>query len=206
MTLSNSEAIAILQKIASQFNNLIKSEIDQIAKPGQWGLPVGIDNPASWYCAQFHNPVGANGHTGIDLNLDKSPWGDIDRGLPVYSISNGIVRARDYSEWYLGSIIVQYEHDYEPLFTRYWHLANDDVFNSVIQWQSVKCGDVIGHLGNYEQGAGGDHLHFDMALDLFDPHWWYTKHSEIRWINPVQILKKHITPEIVDSMLRRGDG
>jgi murein DD-endopeptidase MepM/ murein hydrolase activator NlpD len=197
---------------------LIAGEIDQYlhnAPPyggnWRWHPPVGSDKfpTRQWYAATLHDTTGAlnNGykHTGIDLNADKMPWGDIDRGEPVYAMTNGVIHHRSYSEQYLGSVVYQVEYHARPLYIRYWHLEYDAAFLTLMKGYEVRRGDVMGHIGNYTLGAGGDHLHLDMALDSFEPHWWFPYHPEVRWIDPVPVMKQYMDPDFVDAMLRRGD-
>lgn len=178
----------------------------------EWAFPVGNGEypPAAWYAATRHDESGrlndGYGHTGIDLNLDRWPWGDVDRGQPVFAVADGVVRAVDYSSRYLGSVVIEVEHDGAPLFFRYWHLANDATYQLIAEWQMVRDGDCLGHIGNYTLGAGGDHLHLDCALDNFGAHWWFTRHPEVRWVDPVPVLKAHLDADEVERMLRKGVG
>jgi len=171
-------------------------------EPSAWAFPVGTEQypPEKWYCAQYHTAT----HTGIDLNLDVSPWGDVDRGMPVGAVADGVIYAAGYSPSYLGSIILQVEHGGIPLYVRYWHLADDMIFRSWQSGQSVGAGECLGHIGNYTLGAGGDHCHLDMRNQPFEPHWWFTSHPG-GWLDPVPILKAHLDPVLVDAMLRKGD-
>ena len=78
-----------------------------------WHFPVGTDKypPEMWYVAVVHdtspqgvlNPGYGGPHTGIDLNVDVRPWGDIDRGLPVWAVADGVVHGTWHSERNLGS-------------------------------------------------------------------------------------------------------
>jgi hypothetical protein len=176
-----------------------------------WAYPVGTleHPPEDFYAACVHDPTGkANkgyGHTGVDLNLDRSPWGDVDRGMPVYTVAPGTVRAASYSSSYLGSIIIESQYNAQPLFWRYWHLADDTVFRSIVMGQMMAAGQQVGAIGNYTLGEGGDHCHVDCALDLFGAHWWFTRHPEIRWIDPVPTWLQNLDPVRVAAMLRRGD-
>jgi len=176
-----------------------------------WAFPVGTAEypPEHWYAAAVHDLTGvANGgypHSGIDLNLDQPNWGDIDRGMPVFSVCPGTIRVLGYSSSYLGSVIVEGEYDGHPLFFRYWHLAYDAVYQRLSVGQMVAAGQRIGSIGNYQRGRGGDHCHFDCALDLFGAHWWFTNHPDVRWIDPVPILEEKLDPARVAAMLRRGD-
>lgn len=170
-----------------------------------WAYPVGsCEYPTEeWYCAAWHDTTGAKNdgycHTGIDENVDHYPWGDVDRGQPVWAIASGTVYAAGYSNSYLGGVVIEIEHDGTPLWVRYWHLESCD-------WKPgdmIMVDDCIGHIGNYTLGAGGDHLHLDMARNPFQPHWWFTKHPDIRWIDPVPVLKAHLDPAVVDAMLKK---
>ena len=180
--------------------------------PSAWAFPVGTVMssqypPERWYAACVHDLTGkANGgyaHTGIDLNLDVNPWGDVDRSMPVWAVANGMVYAAGYSTSYLGSVIVQCEHDGKSLWIRYWHLADDAAFRAWKPGNLVTAGICIGHIGDYKLGEGGDHLHLDMRDKPFEAHWWFTSHAG-GWLDPVPILKAHLDPALVDAMLRRG--
>lgn len=183
----------------------------ETSSPLLWSFPVGTSEypPEKWYAATLHDVSGAlNGgyaHTGIDLNLDKPPHGDVDRGMPAFSCCPGTIRARGFSASYLGSVIVEGQFDGQPIFFRYWHLANDAVFQALSVGQMVAAGQQVGAIGNYTLGAGGDHLHFDCALDLFGAHWWFTSHSDVRWIDPVPVLLQNLDQAKVRAMLSRGD-
>lgn len=182
--------------------------VEKGVSPTRWEFPV--IPPAAWYCATVHDLTGVknNGyrHSGIDLNLDRSPWGDVDQGQPVFAVHSGAVYRCNYHRNYLGCVIVLGKHKGLPLYTRYWHLADDSVLQNWQEGGTVKPGQVIGHIGNYRLGAGGDHLHFDMALDPFEPCWWHTRHPNVRWIDPIPVLKAHLMPDEVDKMMGRRDG
>lgn len=175
-----------------------------------WSYPVGNAYwpTERWYAASLHDTTGklndGYAHTGIDLNMDKAPWGDVDRGQPVFAIASGIVHNFGYSKKYLGSVIIEVRHDDAPLYVRYWHLEPNTIFNSHWTGNVVKSGQVVGHIGNYTVGAGGDHLHFDMALQPIGPHWWFSRHPEIDWPDPVPILETHLDPDRIKKMLKRG--
>jgi len=181
-----------------------------------WSFPVGRSgddgqyHPPAWYAATLHDESGelndGYGHTGIDLNVDRWPWGDVDRGQPVFAVADGVIRDLGYSSRYLGSVILEVEHDGGLLYFRYWHLADDSAFRALTEWQTVRGGDVLGHIGNYTLGAGGDHLHLDCATSLFGPHWWFTNHPDVAWVDPVPVLKAHLDAEQVDAMLARDQG
>lgn len=166
-----------------------------------WCAPV--NRPEEWYSATWHDPTGRrNGgykHTGIDLNLDRKPWGDVDRGQTVMAITRGIVLETGYTSPYLGVVVLLVEHNGAPLYVRYWHLARDATHLALRAGHPVAAGQVIGTLGDYK---GGDHLHLDMALDMFSSRSWLT--PGIRWVDPIPVLTAHLTPDLVDRMIRRA--
>jgi lysozyme len=173
-------------------------------QPAQWAFPIGNAEypPEAWYAASLHDPTGAlnNGykHTGLDLNLDKAPWGDVERilGLAIYAIADGVVTYLTDAWSGVPMIVIKHEHNGAPLWTRYAHILPTVTFG-----ETVKAGQTIGAFANYTQGAGGDHLHFDMATDEFTREWLT---ADINWIDPVPVLKVHLNPNIVDEMLKRS--
>jgi len=201
-------AVEQICAIAERLGRAIEAE--QEPAPVSWAFPIGTEKypPESWYAACVHDPTGklngGYGHTGVDLNLDKSPWGDVDRGMPVFSVCPGVVRVVGYSTSYLGSVIVEGQYNGQPLYWRYWHLANDAVFKAISGGQLVAAGQQVGAIGNYALGEGGDHCHVDCALDLFQAHWWFTLHPQIRWIDPVPTWLQNLDSMRVAAMLRRG--
>jgi murein DD-endopeptidase MepM/ murein hydrolase activator NlpD len=182
--------------------------LEQLAQPPPpeaWMFPVGTDEfpPKTWYCAQYHTypnpPPGVYNHTGIDLNLDISPWGDIDRGQPVFSIANGTVHDRGYSDGWVGVVVIRVTHDGAPMWFRYAHLDSASI--TVQPGDPVTAGQHLGDIGDYTRGAAADHLHFDCAIDPFG--WPYYRTAWIRWLDPVPILKAHLDPATIDAMLAR---
>jgi len=169
--------------------------------PDAWAFPVGEGQypPEMWYCATWHDPTGAlnNGyrHSGIDLNLDVTPWGDIERtlGLAIFNVAPGIVQYVTPNWYGVGMCVVRSEHDGVPLWIRYAHLLH-----GVMSGQFVEAGKMLGPFANWKTG---DHLHFDMALDKFTVEWLT---AGIRWIDPVPILKAHLDDLRVDAMLAKG--
>jgi murein DD-endopeptidase MepM/ murein hydrolase activator NlpD len=160
----------------------------------------------AWYTATWHDQTGAKndgyGHTGLDLNLDASPWGDVDRGRPVFAIAPGVIHRVGFHDRYRGCVIQRVEHDGAPLWVRYWHLSPGCMVLAREGLQ-VKAGQLIGHIGAYPDA--GDHLHFDMALDPFECTWWFTRHPDVRFVDPVPVLRQHCIVEELEAMLRKGD-
>ena len=166
-----------------------------------WAFPVGHEQqypPEMWYAATVHDLTGAkNGgyrHSGIDLNLAYAEFGDVERrlGLAIYAIANGVVHyvTDDWSG--VPMIVVIHEHNNLPLYTRYGH-----IIPAVLQNESVKAGQKLGSFANWKTG---DHLHFDMSPDEFTREWIT---PNIRWVDPVPILKEHLDPARVEAMLER---
>lgn len=200
-----------VREVVGELGRLVRRLEDLVAaggvpEPGpepMWVFPVGT--PAApvkeWYCKQFHTFDGVDGgHTGIDLNWDREPWGDVDRGLPVYAVTSGVVDSVGASDGWLGVVVLRVEHEGQPLWVRYGHLDPERMM--VDAGQEVGAGFLLGRLGDYQRGAGGDHLHFDMALDRFD--WPYYRTRGVRWIDPVPVLLAHLQAEWVEAMLARG--
>lgn len=170
------------------------------AEPGAWAFPVGEQGypPERWYCATWHDPTGArnNGyrHTGIDLNLDVSPWGDVERrlGLSVYAVADGVVEW--VGQWSgTGTVVLRVEHEGKPLWVRYGH-----VIPAVKIGDAVKAGD---KLGAFDDWRTGDHLHFDMRAKPIDATGWLTPPLD-EWLDPVDVLKAHLDASRVEAMLR----
>lgn len=187
-----------------------RATVENVAR---WGLPVG-EMPQIWYTYTVHDltgekntgpgfPPGGYPHSGLDLNWDVEPHGDVDRGAPVFAITDAFTHRVAWHEVYRGCVILEVEHAHLPLYVRYWHLGPECMVRCPAPGKSVRSGQHIGNIGSYE--LGGDHLHFDMALDEFEPTWWFTKHPDVRWVDPVPILRQHCIVSELEAMLRKGD-
>lgn len=174
--------------------------------PARWVLPVG-EMPQIWYNATWHDLTGEKNdgyaHTGLDLNHDVTPWGDVDRDAPVFAIADGVVHRTGLHDTYRGCAIIEVEHDGAPLYVRYWHLSPEVMVRCPAPGKPVVRGQFIGRVGSYP--LGGDHLHFDTCLDPFECTWWFTRHPDLRWIDPVPVLRAHCIVEELEAMLRKGD-
>lgn len=193
------EAVAELGRVVRRLEGLT-TEVE--GQDGLWLFPVGTPATpvAEWYCAQYHTFDGTGGHTGLDLNLDRAPWGDVDRGEPVYAVTAGVVESAGFSDSWRRVVVLRVEHEGKPLWVRYAHLEREPAM--VDPGQTVSAGYVLGRIGDYQRGAGGDHLHFDMALDPFGWNYWLT--PGIRWVDPLPVLLAHLEAEWVNAMLERG--
>jgi murein DD-endopeptidase MepM/ murein hydrolase activator NlpD len=197
------------------FTRTQRAEFEILEMSPQWRFPVGSDKfpIEKWYIASRHldrhSRWGGGVHTGIDYNVEVYPRGDIDRGEPVFAITDGVIYATGYSQTYLGSIVIEIKHDGSPLWVRYWHLMNDNLFKSWRPGIKFPDGERLGHIGSYK--SGGDHLHWDMCKEAFHPLTWWSRMSGssneeklARWVDPVDVLKAHLPPDIVDASLRIG--
>lgn len=172
-----------------------------IAQLKQWCFPVGSDKfpVENWYCAQYHTYDRASsqrGHTGLDLNGDRAPWGDVDRDEPVFAVADGAVHDVGFSNKWRGVVVIRVLHDEGSIWFRYAHLRSDST--TVKPGDSVSPGQQIGELGNY---SGGDHLHFDAATTPFGWNYWRARF--VGWIDPLPILRAHLDNELIDKMLER---
>ena len=169
-----------------------------------WTFPVGNQQypPEMWYAATVHDLSGQlNGgykHSGIDLNLDISPWGDVERtlGLAVYAVTDGVVTYITDAWAGVPMLVTRVEHDGTPLWIRYGH-----IMPVVMLGQAVKAGQALGGFANYKLSGGGDHLHLDCALDEYKREWLT---PGIRWVDPVDILSMHLDPQRIRAMLQKG--
>ncbi len=169
----------------------------------EWAFPVGEGAypPRRWYAAVLHDPDGVliHGyrHVGIDLNLDVSPWGDIERtlGLSVFALADGVVTyyTADWSG--VPLIVIQHMHAAQPLWVRYAHITP-----IVRRGDRVVAGQRLGGFANWQGINGGDHLHLDMATAPYTREWI----GGAPFVDPVPILKAHLDPDMVDALLRRG--
>jgi len=170
------------------------------AEPDAWAFPVGEQGypPERWYCATWHDPTGKlnkNGyeHTGIDLNLDISPRGDIERllGLSVYALAFGLVTFVTQNWYGVPMVVIRHEHEGAPLYTRYAHII-----------PAVKLGDTVhagDKLGAFADWRTGDHLHLDMSRTAYT-----TKFFTPGMLGPLPVLRAHLDPERVAAMVARG--
>jgi hypothetical protein len=170
-----------------------------------WVMPVGEGDypPERWYCATWHDLTGVrNGgykHTGLDLNLDVAPWGDVERSLDlgVYAVADGAVTYYTPNWSGVPMVVIRHEHEGAPLWVRYAHVKPQ---YPILEGLVVSAGDMLGGFANWPER--GDHLHFDMALDEFTREWLDPR---IRWVDPVPVLNAHHDPAIVGAMLRKGE-
>jgi len=167
--------------------------------PAGWGFPVGneVYPPERWYVATWHDPTGVRNdgykHTGVDINLDVSPWGDIERtlGLSVYALAAGTVRFVTQNWYGVPMMVIEHAHEGFPLYVRYAHIV------PVYQMgDRVTVGERLGTFANWRTG---DHLHLDMTRTAYTTEWFTAG-----MMDPLPVLEAHLAPALVEAMCARG--
>lgn len=157
-------------------------------------FPVGTDEypPKYWYVPTTQ--LFTSTHFGIDLNLDISPWGDVERGFPIYSVLNGTVYYTTDDWGGVGMCVIEHELEGETFWIQYAH-----VDLTVTETQQVTAGQKIGVIANWIKGDGGDHLHFGVSTRPITREYVGWKY----FIDPVKWLKRFISAEIVDASIKK---
>ena len=158
--------------------------------PALWAFPVGDADypPADWYVASFHGDA----HNGIDINLAKHEFGDVERrlGLSVNAIAAGKVMTV-VADWYGNPmVVVRHAHEGAPLYVRYAHVT-----------PVVKVGDIVqsgDKLGGFADWRTGDHLHLDMSTTEYTTEW-----KPWGMLNPIAVFKMHLDAADVDAMVTK---
>lgn len=210
------EDVKVVLMAAGELEAAIVALEAELAGGGEdvvWFPPIGTVEfpPESWYVSVYHDPVGVginsgwyatHGHTGCDFNIDEWPWGDVDRGAEVRAITTGRVTSRGSSKGWLGVVVVEHDDGDGLVYARYAHL-DADRFEVQVR-DEVAAGQLLGYLGDYQGGDGGDHLHFGTAKDPFD--WWMWLPKGVRFFDPRPFLEERLGAELVKRMFGRGDG
>lgn len=114
-------------------------------------------------------------HTGLDFTAQT--------GTPILATGAGVVSYAQWKEGYGLCTIIDHGYGYQTL---YGH--QDRIL--VREGQSVKRGDVIGHVGNTGKSTG-PHLHYEVMI-------------RGRKVNPVNFFSRELTPEKYDELLRKA--
>lgn len=147
---------------AIQFYSKEKVEVEQTKRANSliWPVnpsPVSRDFPEEdgRYISSYYGPreTGDGFHDGIDI-LPMVPF---QKGDEVMAAHDGVVVARYFSKSYGNLLII----DGNGFSTLYGHLDNF----TVELGQSVKQGEIIGHMGN--TGTTGVHLHFEYRDETY---------------------------------------
>jgi murein DD-endopeptidase MepM/ murein hydrolase activator NlpD len=188
--------------------DLVETGAVEVPAPSPtWVLPVGMEPdypPAAWYMALGHGPshlYPSGFHTGCDFNLNRYEHGDVERrlGLSVRACADGIVHW--VGVWSgNGCVVIQVEHAGAPLWVRYGHVTP-----VVLPGEVVHAGQKLGGFDNWSPTAPnrGDHLHNDMRTHPLTNEWCTPPLSD--WLNPLEVYKAHVDPDLVAAMVRRGD-
>lgn len=123
------------------------------------GLP-NLDDPEN--SPRFLCPVE---YTYISRYMDNSHRGDdlaADKGAPVYAVQDGVVTYADFHYSYGYCVILDHGTgpDGNRWSTLYAHMDDYTVANG----QTVKAGELIGHVGSTGNSTG-NHLHFEVFLN-----------------------------------------
>lgn len=140
--------------------------------PDGFDAPVGTDAeraigviwPGLWRDANgYCNSYSMGYHTGADLNLNSPTW-NLDKGAPVYAISDGVVTFAGLLPGTWGYVVVIKHRplsDGTPVYSRYAHLKPGSVI--VNAGEEVHKGCMIGAIGGMPGQANSEHLHFDIS-------------------------------------------
>ena len=115
-------------------------------------------------------------HEGMDFSAPV--------GTPVYATGDATVQSASWESGYGNMIVLNHGFGYT---TRYAHLSDMVVRTG----QSVKRGDLIGHVGNTGKSTGS-HLHYEVRFRGAPQ-------------NPVHYYFMDLTPDQWDEMIRQAD-
>ena len=115
-------------------------------------------------------------HEGMDFSAPV--------GTPVYATGDATVQSASWESGYGNMIVLNHGFGYT---TRYAHLSD----MVVRPGQSVKRGDLIGHVGNTGKSTGS-HLHYEVRFRGAPQ-------------NPVHYYFMDLTPDQWDEMIRQAD-
>jgi murein DD-endopeptidase MepM/ murein hydrolase activator NlpD len=147
------------------------------------GFALPVEGPASdWYLATRHSAK----HSGIDVNLNRKPWGDVDLGAPVMSTCNGLVVFAGQAKgrkW--GNLVVTLSvWQSHLIFWRYAHLRECHVDLS----QVISIGTEVGTIGKGYGEQYAAHLHLDAwAGAMIAPESWLS--VGVAWLDPIEVWK-----------------
>jgi len=144
--------------------------------------PIGVDQ-VNWPLARYRygGLIYTEPHTGIDIPSPKGtsilaagPGEVLWSGYGLYFLRN------EYQDPYGIAVAIKHDFGYQGkiLYTIYGHMDESFVWRG----QRVKCGEVIGKVGETGK-ASGPHLHFEVRIG--DNVLFGTRNPEL-WISPPQ--------------------
>lgn len=146
-------------------------------------VPPVSGEMSDWYFASEHT----SSHSGLDINLRKSPRGDVELGYPVYATCAGMVVFAGYAggnRW--GNLVVTMSiANGWMLFWRYAHLQ--DVFTDTGE-VFVPAGHQIGTIGKGANNRYYAHLHLDCWRGgMTVPEAWFDR--RVTWLDPLDVWR-----------------
>lgn len=152
--------------------------------------------PPGWCSAIDHGEIyqrtkfKGQMHTGLDINRCD----DVDEGLPVYSIADGLIIFAGVGAGSWGNLVVIKHPD--GMWSRYGHLKN--IAARIKKGENCSRGTLLGTIGRGHKEQFNAHLHFDMcktSLWQVNPSWWSAN-------NPAEIKRNYVDP--VEFISERG--
>ncbi len=144
--------------------------------------------PRGWCSAIDHGEIYQHTkfkgqmHTGLDINRCD----DVDEGLPVYSIADGLIVFAGVGAGSWGNLVVIRHPD--GMWSRYGHLKN--IAARIRKGENCSRGALLGTIGRGHKEQFNAHLHFDMcktSLWQVNPSWWSAN-------NPAEIKRNYVDP------------
>lgn len=152
--------------------------------------------PRGWCSAIGHGEIyqqtkfKGQMHTGLDINRCD----DVDEGLPVYAVADGLIVFAGAGAGSWGNLVVIRHPD--GMWSRYGHLKN--IAARIRKGENCRRGALLGTIGRGHKEQFNAHLHFDMCkttLWQVNPSWWSAN-------NPAEIKRNYVDP--VEFISERG--
>jgi murein DD-endopeptidase MepM/ murein hydrolase activator NlpD len=125
-------------------------------------------------------------HPGSDFNATTG--GDSDLGMPVYCISDGVIKdVGFYRGW--GWIVLIW-HPLDKIWSQYAHLRIKPL---VVKGQQIAAGRQLGEIGKGDKGQFFAHLHFEIRSKAV-PSWYWPANSRTRAQSQVFIRSNYLDP------------
>jgi len=154
------------------FNNLdlFQFKIDQLQKEVPTKIIAGgYLEPRALYTSTAYDTIGNNGKESRSIHLGIDYW--LPAYTPVHAIVDGevVIAVNDAGDKeYGGLIVLKHQVEDFEFYTLYGHNTVKSISKHSVGDRILK-GAKIAELGNYpENGNWAPHLHFQVALSLFD--------------------------------------